>query len=143
MKKIKFLGIAALLIMMFFALCTTNLYAAGVGFVGDEDENDSHVVLYSQEERSYHIEVNEETNYGYVIMSTNHGNVILGSCVVIVNKYNETNGYNLCELDSNYDNMGILEIMITSEISGSGFVNYVSGSLEEITMVGDEIILNE
>ena len=64
-------------------------------------------------------------------------------CCDIVNKYNETNEYNLCELDSNYDNMGILEIMITSEISGSGFVNYVSGSLEEITMVGDEIILNE
>lgn len=50
-KKLKFFGILS----YFFTLCTTNLCVDGIGFAGDEDENDSHVVLYSQEESSYYI----------------------------------------------------------------------------------------
>ena len=143
MKKIKFLGSAVLLIIMFLTLCTANLYAAGIGFVGDEDENDSHVVLYSQGERSYFIEVDEESNFGYVIMSTNHGDVILGSCIVIVNVYAENVTYSLCELDDSYNNMGILEVTITNKTSRNGYVSYVDGLLEDVTMIGNSIVLNE
>lgn len=142
-RKFKILGIVVFVFLMMFLINTATVNAAKVAFVGDEDDNDTHVVLYSNNDRDYYIEVDEETDYGYVIMTTSRGETILGTCKVIVYTDEKPNGYELCSIDNQYDDLGVLKITITDENTLEGYVNETSGSLEDFVLDNSRIVIEE
>lgn len=91
----------------------------------------------SLEDESYYVEINEETNVGYVVCSFNDEKEIVGTCTVIIINEENPNGYEVCTGQN--DTLGIITIVITDEITSTGYVSDVTDELVGVFTVNEQV----
>ncbi len=91
----------------------------------------------SLEDESYYVEINEETNVGYVVCSFNGEKEIVGTCTVIIINEENSNGYEVCTGQN--DTLGIITIVITDEITSTGYVSDVTDELVGVFTVNEQV----
>jgi len=121
-------------------MATVEVQAAKITIV--RDNNPERVTVLSLNDVEYSIEVDEETEIGYVVYTVNGVDEIIGTCEVIVIDAQNPSGYILCG-DEVSSSCGSLTITITNELTGEGYISSISGDLGYVFVLNDIIILQE
>jgi len=85
----------------------------------------------------YFINMDEETNIGYLERCINGNNVVLGTCEVIIIDVLNPEGYILCNDDNN--SLGSIIILIDSNDEEKGTIVNVNGEINTIVSVNEEV----
>ena len=140
MKQIKkrLFFIIFMFVAIFLFMTTIEVQAAKITIV--RDNNPEGVTVLSLFNEKYSIEIDDETEIGYVVYTVDGVDEIIGSCEVIVIDSQNPSGYVLCsdEIDRS---CGSLTITITNELTGEGFVSSVSGDLGYVFCLNSNIKL--
>lgn len=138
MKKVK-LFVLSFIFMLFLVFCSAiNVNASRAVII--KNENPEGVTVLTIDDELYYILTSEtDENYGYVVYSNNENEVIIGSCSIIVYSDENPSGYVYCNVDSNFEDLGVIEVNIIDNINNIGIVRYVSNSSNGIFTVGTKI----
>lgn len=125
-KKGKFIFVFAVLFVVFTMLGTVAVNAAKVILV--KNDNPDYVTVLSLDNEVYTIEIDEETEIGYVVNTNDNSIIELGTCKVIVVDYDNRDVYVLC-YDTEENSLGEMVITISDGVS---IVTSLNGEIESI-----------
>ena len=127
-------------VLFLFMLCCVNITvgAASVKIVkneGGNEEGSNTLALFNDE---FYIEVDEDTNIGYLIHKNRGNDIVIGTCKVeLINSITSDNSI-ICYSNS-MNNLGSLIIVFDNE---SGVVVEAVGDIENIFCVGTYVNVN-
>lgn len=127
------------ILVFILLLGVTNVNAKKI--IIEEDDNPDGIVIMSLGDVSYYIDVDEETQFGYVVRTMNGNDVVLGTCAVVVINAENPNGYVLCL--ENEDSLGTLTIVITNELTREGHIEILTGELTNLFEIDTEVVIEE
>lgn len=126
-KKGKFIFVFAVLFVVFTMIGTVAVNAAEKIVFKDNSNPDFESVL-SLNNDEYTIEINEETEVGYVVKANDNSIIELGTCKVTVVDYDNRDVYVLC-YDIEENSLGEMVITISDGVST---VTSLNGEIESI-----------
>lgn len=138
----KILKIFCLVLLLFTLANNINLSAIIIDIDqegGGSEENGDYTPygLY----RGYLINVDEETNVGYLERSINDKVTVLGTCEVIIIDVLNPEGYILCNDDNN--SLGTITILINSNNEEKGTIVNLNGEISTIISINEEVSIIE
>ncbi len=141
MKQIKkiFFGFVALMMLLVTAYSAVSVNAAKVNII--RDDNRSGVVVISLYDTDYYIDINEDTNIGYVIVSINGEEETLGTCTITVIDEENQSRHVLCS--EGEDSLGCMTLVITNEETNEGYISIVTGEMSNLFNVNQIITIEE
>ena len=142
MKKSKLLKIIICIITIIVG--SNNIVANAKTVKIERDNNPEGVTVLSARDVEYYIEIDEETKIGYVVFINRGIEEVIGTCnIVVYDRYN-TLGYSLCEDENVSDTtfLGYMEIIIIDEENNAGYIAKMSGILNTIFTVHDEVYIH-
>ncbi len=126
----------AFLILIVVALCGSIVFVEAKGITIIRDDNPDGVSVLSIDNENYYIEIDEETNVGYVMQKLNNETIVLGTCevsVIVGDKDPEV----LCVSAEN--SMGSLVIVTDIDVST---ISLSEGDISSIFTIDTKVIIN-
>lgn len=124
------------LILIVVALCGSIVIVEAKGITIIRDDNPDGVSVLSIDNENYYIEIDEETNVGYVMQKLDNETIVLGTCkvsVIVGDKDPEV----LCVSTEN--SMGSLVIVTNSSVST---ISLSEGDISSIFTIDTKVIIN-
>lgn len=138
MKKRKNIFIACVMMITLFTFLFSSAEVSAAKIIIITNPNPGGVHVLSLNEINYSIEVDEETEIGYVVYSINGMDEILGTCNVMITDITNNNTYNLCVSDDN--ELGSIVITVDRN---SQIITETSGEVSDIFSFGSLVNIVE
>ena len=126
----------AFLILIVVALCGSIVVEEVKWIIIIRDDNPDGVSLLLIDNENYYIEIDEETNVGYVMQKLDNETIALGTCEVSV-IVGDKNPEGLCVSTEN--SMGSLVIVTNNSVST---ISLSEGDISSIFIIDTKVIIN-
>ena len=137
MKKIKFFILLGMLFSSLFFVCGfINVSAMRIPIESDDDP-DGVGILNVSNDSNY---IDFSGDFAYIYENNDSGESIIGSCLIVFTNEGKISSF-IGELDSDYDNYGIIVIELIDE--STGVVSYVDGELANLFDVNSNVNIVE
>ncbi len=135
MKK-KIFKILVIVLFLTLFLGTTEVNAARVTIV--KDENPERVDVLSLSNDEFYVNIDDDTEIGYLIHCFRDVEELIGTCEIFVVDLNESTSYLLCAADEN--SLGTIVISIDDN---EQIITSVNGELSNIFYIGTNVVIDK